>query len=152
MADALLEQLAGEWIGKGTGIQRPGAPSESLYCRIASEIVEDGAALEQTGRCALGNDTGALQVRIRALAGGLYDGTMTSPAMRGAAAIAGTGGGRRLELEAVYEDSKTGRPIRSLVSLSVIADGQYRMVTRASDAATGEPGQSSDVLFRRQEP
>jgi hypothetical protein len=150
MADALLEQLAGEWIGKGTGVRRPGAPSESIYCRIANEIVEDGAVLEQSGRCALGNDTGTLSGQIRSLGGGRYDGTMTSPVMRGAAAIAGTGGGRRLELKAVYEDSKTGRPTRSVVSLRVIADGQYRMVTQASDAATGEPVQSSELLFRRQ--
>jgi len=150
MADTLLEQLAGEWIGRGTGVQRPGAPSERVYCRITNESKEGGAVLEQEGRCAFGNDTGGLSGHIRALGGGRYDGTMTSPVMRGEATITGTGGGRQLDLEAAYVDSKTGRPIKSVVSLRLVADGQYRMATKATDAATGEPVQSSDLLFRRQ--
>jgi len=151
-ADALFDRLAGEWIGKGTGVQRSDAPSEKVYCRIANEIADGGALLKQSGRCAIGNDTGTLSGHIRSLGRGRYDGSMTSPVMAGSAAIAGTGDGRRLNLEADYEDSKTRRPTKAAITVRLLADGQYRMVTKAADAATGEPVQSSELLFVRQEP
>lgn len=151
-ADALLEGLTGEWIGKGTGVQSTGSPSEKVYCRITNTLAEEGAVLAQEGRCAFGNDTGRLSGEIRALGGGRYDGTMTSPVMRGAAAIAGTGGDKQLDLEATYQDSKTGHPVRSVITLTVLADGQYRMVTEATDLATGALAQSSNLLFVRRPP
>ena len=149
-ADALFEQLAGEWIGKGTGVQRSGAPSEKVYCRITNEIAEDGAVLKQSGRCAIGNDTGTLSGHIRSLGRERYDGSLTSPVMAGPATITGTGDGRGLGLEAVYEDSKTRRPTKAAITVRLLADGQYRMVTKAADAATGEPRQSSELQFVRQ--
>lgn len=149
-AEPLFEKLVGEWVGKGTGIQRAGAPTERVYCRINNEIARPGAVLKQSGRCAFGNDTGALSGQFRALGGGHYDGAMTSPMVRGTAVITGRGSDARLNLKAVYEDSKTGRPTKSVVSLIVIEDGKYRLMTKASDLATGAPVQSSELLFVRQ--
>lgn len=149
-ADAFLERLAGEWVGRGTGIERPGAPSEKVYCRITNVSAGGGDVLEQSGRCAFGNATGAVSGRIRALGGGRYDGTLSSPVIRGEAAVSGAGDGRGLDLEAVYEDVKTLRPARAAISLSLLGDGRYRLVTEAEDVATGKPVQSSDILFSRQ--
>ena len=113
---------------------------------------EGSDMLEQSGRCALGNDTGTLSGHIRAVGRGRYDGSLSSPVMRGQAIITGTGCGRRLNLEAIYEDTRTQRPAKAVITLRLIAEGQYRMVTTATDLATGEPVRSSDILFKRQGP
>lgn len=134
------------------GVQRPGAPAEKVYCRITNVSAEAGAVIEQSGRCAIGNSTGALTGRIRSLGGGRYDGSLSSPVTRGTAAIRGTGDRLGLDLEAVYEDSRTRRPTKAAITLRLVAEGQYRMVTKATDVATGNPVQSSEVLFRRREP
>jgi len=149
-ADAVLEQLAGEWVGRGTGSARPGAPQEKVYCRITNTSAGNGAVLEQSGRCAVGNDTGALSSRIRALGGGRYEGTMSSPVMSGQARITGTGSSRGLDLEAVYEDSATHNRVKAVTSLRILDKDRYRMVTKATDLSTGGPVQSSEVLFSRQ--
>ncbi|MDP2621753.1 MAG: hypothetical protein Q8P46_16530 [Hyphomicrobiales bacterium] len=151
-ADAFLEGLVGEWIGRGNGVRHPGAPLEKVYCRITNVSAENGAVLKQEGRCAFGNETGALSGHIRALGDGRYDGTMNSPVMQGAASISGASDGKRLLLDAGYEDTITGRPARSYITLSLVAEGEYRMLTTATDAATGEPMQSSEILFRRKQP
>lgn len=148
----MLEKLAGEWIGKGTGIPRPGAPAERVYCRIENVSVGDGAVLEQSGRCAIGNDTGRLDGQIRSLGDGRYDGTLSSPAMSGAAEIAGTGDRGGLDLVAVYQDKRTRRTTKSAISLRLVDGDRYAMISKARDAATGEPVQSSDIVFQRQIP
>lgn len=150
-ADAFLEGLAGEWIGRGNGVRHPGAPLEKVYCRITNVSADNGAVLEQEGRCAFGNETGTLSGRIRALGGGRYEGTMASPVMRGTASISGAGDGKRLSLDADYLDTLTGRRARSDITLSLVANGEYHMLTKATDALTGEPMQSSEILFRRKQ-
>jgi hypothetical protein len=150
-ADAFLEGLVGEWIGRGNGVQKPGAPLEKVYCRITNVSAENGAVLKQEGRCAFGNETGAFSGEIRAVGDGRYEGTMTSPVMRGTASISGKRDEDRLLLDAEYEDTLTGRPAKSYITLSLVEGGEYRMLTTATDAATGEPMQSSEVLFSRKQ-
>lgn len=51
-ADPLLETLAGDWRGSGVARSRPGAPPETIRCRIANSVNAAGR-LDMAGKCAV---------------------------------------------------------------------------------------------------
>src|SRR5262245_23917947 len=73
--DAILSQLAGNWIGRGTVKQSANAAAEQVYCKIANKLVNNGSALEQRGRCAIATNSGQIKGTIQAK-GGSYSGTL----------------------------------------------------------------------------
>lgn len=148
-ATGIFAGLAGEWTGRGTGRLGPDEPAEKVYCRIVNTASADGTVLQQSGRCAVGNTTGAVEGRIEARGGGRYTGTLASPAMRSPAAIAGTGTARRLDLSTRYEDSRTGRTVAATIVFRLVREGEYRMTTVASDPDTGRSYEAGDVVFQR---
>ena len=142
--------MSGQWVGKGSGRTGPGEPEEKIYCRIANSLSADGKALEQDGRCAIGNTTGSIKGRIEAQGEGRFGGHLASPVMKEGAQINGTGDARQLELTAAYEDSRDGRTIISQLLFELLEDGTYRMTTTATDVRSGEIYRASEIVFRRQ--
>lgn len=145
----IFSGMSGQWVGKGSGRTGPGEPDEKIYCRVTNSLSADGKALEQDGRCAIGNTTGAIKGRIEAQGEGRFGGHLASPAMKEGAQINGTGDARQLELTAAYEDSRDGRAIISQLVFELLEDGAYRMTTTATDVRSGETFRASEIVFRR---
>jgi hypothetical protein len=146
----IFEGMAGKWIGKGSGRIGPGEPDEKIYCRITNNLSTDGKALEQDGRCAIGNATGSIKGRIEAQGEGSFGGHLASPAMKDGATVSGRGDARQLDLTAAYEDARSGRRINSQLLFELLEDGAYRMTTTATDIESGEVFRASEIVFRRQ--
>ncbi|HXK54883.1 MAG TPA: hypothetical protein PK405_09375 [Hyphomicrobiales bacterium] len=149
-ANEVLDAMAGEWIGKGDGRIGPGEPAEKIYCKISNTLSDGGKALLQAGRCAVGNTTGALEGRIEAGENGQFGGKLVSPVMKAPATVSGSGDKKQLRLNARYVDSRTGRQISSDLEFEIVADGEFRMTTTATDLQTGDVYRSGEVVFRRQ--
>jgi hypothetical protein len=144
-ADAILAQLAGNWIGRGTMKQSANAEAELIYCKIANKLINDGLALEQKGRCAVATNSGAIKGMIEASGGGTYRGTLDTFNTRGPAKISGKAASNVINFSAEFVDRKTNKPTQATIRL-VVADGKYRLVSNgANDSFV-----ASDITFTRQ--
>ena len=52
-ADPILSRLAGSWTGHGTYKQSASAAEERIFCKITNTLMQNGTALQQSGRCAV---------------------------------------------------------------------------------------------------
>lgn len=143
--DAILAQLAGNWIGRGTVKQSANAEAEMVYCKIANKLVKNGSALEQRGRCAVATNSGQIRGMIEAGSAGSYSGTLDTFNTRGPATISGKSASNTINFSAEFVDRKTNKPTRATIKL-VVADGKYRLVSNgANDAFV-----ASDITFTPQ--
>ena len=146
--DAFLARLVGEWIGRGAMRTSPAAEPERVYCKVANTLSDDGRSLRQKGRCSLASTTGPIDGVIAAMGAGLYGGALNSLASKGAATIAGSGSGDRLELNAEFIDTFDGKPARSVIVIELIAVG-YRLTSTRIDPADGSSWQASEIVFAK---
>jgi hypothetical protein len=143
--DAILSQLAGNWVGRGTVKQGPNADPEMVYCKIANKLVNNGAALEQRGRCAVATNSGQIKGMIQASGAGSYNGTLDSFNTRGPAKISGKAASNTINFNAEFVDRKTNKPTKATIKL-VVANGKYRLVSNgANDSFV-----ASDITFTPQ--
>lgn len=144
--DAFLSRLVGDWTGRGSMKTSAGAEPERVYCKIANALSTDGNTLEQSGRCSLASNSGAIDGRISAMGSDLYGGTLNSLASRGPTTIAGSATGNRLELNAEFVDAFDGKPARAVIVLEVGSNG-YRLTSTRLDPDSGERYTASDIVF-----
>jgi hypothetical protein len=143
--DAILSQLAGNWIGRGVVKQSANAEAEQVYCKIANKLVNNGSALEQRGRCAVATNSGQIKGTIQAAGGGSYSGTLDTFNTRGPAKISGRAASNTINFNAEFVDRKTNKPTKASIKL-VVADGKYRLVSNgANDSFV-----ASDITFTPQ--
>lgn len=143
--DAILSQLAGNWIGRGTVKQSASAAAEQVYCKIANKLINNGSALEQRGRCAIATNSGQIKGTIAAGGSGSYSGTLDTFNTRGPAKISGKAASNTINFSAEFVDRKTNKPTRASIKL-VVADGKYRLVSNgANDSFV-----ASDITFTPQ--
>ncbi len=148
--DALLSQFVGKWIGRGTYRASPDARAEIVYCSVDNKLVDNGAALEQKGRCALATNSGRIRGKITARGGGHYEGSLQSLTTVGPAWIAGTGKNGRIELNAQFTDRMTRKPGEALISLVVADGGGYRLTSNALGTDGKPKFVASDIVFTQQ--
>jgi hypothetical protein len=142
--DAILSQLAGNWVGRGTVKQSANAAAEQVYCKIANKLVNNGSGLEQRGRCAIATNSGQIRGTIQAK-GGSYSGTLDSFNTKGPATLSGRAASNTISFKAEFVDRKTNRPTQATIKL-VVADGKYRLVSNgANDSFV-----ASDITFTPQ--
>ena len=142
--DAILSQLAGNWVGRGTVKQSANATAEQVYCKIANKLVNNGSGLEQRGRCAIATNSGQIRGTIQAK-GGSYSGTLDTFNTKGPATISGRAASNTISFKAEFVDRKTNRPTQATIKL-VVADGKYRLVSNgANDSFV-----ASDITFTPQ--
>jgi hypothetical protein len=146
--DPLLSRLQGEWIGQGTVRMGPTAEPERIYCKIANKLVDGGAALEQSGRCAVATNSGRLKGKIAAKGQGRYEGSLDSPQTAGPAVLAGHAEADKIVLSAQFVDRFSKRPSLSIISLIVGDGGAYRLVSDTLNPDSGRHFQTSDILFK----
>lgn len=143
--DPILSQLAGNWVGRGMVKQSANGEAEQVYCKIANKLVNNGAALEQKGRCAIATNSGSIKGTISAGSGGNYSGTLDTFTTKGPAKIAGKAASNTINFSAEFVDRKTNQPTRAMIKL-VVADGKYRLVSNAANDAFV----ASDITFTPQ--
>ena len=144
-SDPILSQLAGNWIGRGVVKQSANGEAEQVYCKIANKLVNNGAALEQRGRCAIATNSGTIKGTIAAGSGGSYSGTLDTFTTRGPAKIAGKAASNTISFNAEFVDRRTNKPTKATIQL-VVADGKYRLVSNAANDAFV----ASDITFTPQ--
>ncbi|HET7715670.1 MAG TPA: hypothetical protein VFK86_08590 [Bauldia sp.] len=143
--DAILAQLAGNWIGRGTMKQSANADAELVYCKIANKLINNGSALEQRGRCAVATNSGQIKGMIEAAGSGSYRGTLDTFNTRGPAKISGRAASNTINFSAEFVDRKTNKPTKATIRL-VVANGKYRLVSNgANDSFV-----ASDITFTPQ--
>ena len=142
--DAILSQLVGNWVGRGTVKQSANAAAEQVYCKIANKLVNNGSALEQRGRCAIATNSGQIKGMIQAN-GGSYSGTLNSFNTKGPANLTGRAASNTINFSAEFVDRKTNRPTQATIKL-VVADGKYRLVSNGADNSFV----ASDITFTPQ--
>lgn len=142
--DAFLARLVGDWTGRGMMKTSADAEAERVYCKVTNALADGGQALEQTGRCSLASNTGAIDGTIAAMGSGLYGGTLSSLASRGPAQIAGSLTGERLELNADFIDTLGGEAARSIIVIDFVGNG-YRLTSTRIDG--GERYIASEIVF-----
>ena len=143
--DAILSQLAGNWVGRGTVKQSANADPEMVYCKIANKLVNGGAALEQRGRCAVATNSGQIKGMIESGGSGSYSGTLDTFNTRGPAKISGKAASNTINFNAEFVDRKTNKPTKATIKL-VVANGKYRLVSNAANDAFV----ASDITFTPQ--
>jgi len=146
--DAFLVRLVGEWTGRGTMRTSPAADPERVYCKIANTLTEDGRALQQKGRCSLASNSGPIDGTIAAMGSNLYGGSLNSLASKGPATIAGSANGNRLELNAEFVDTFSGKPARSVIAIELMASG-YRLTSTRVDPGSGSSWKASEIVFSK---
>ena len=144
--DAFLSRLVGDWTGRGSMRTSADAEPERVYCKVRNALADGGQALEQSGRCSLASNTGAIDGTIAAMGSGLYGGTLESLASRGPAQIAGSLSGDRLELNADFIDTLGGEQARSIIVIDLVGDG-YRLTSTRIDDDTGARYTASEIVF-----
>jgi hypothetical protein len=145
--DPLLARFVGAWIGRGTYRSGPTGAAEPIYCRIANRLVDGGAALEQTGRCALATNSGRISGRISARGKGHYEGSLQSFSTAGPTYLAGSGADGRIELRADFVDRMSKQPGRAIISLVIAGGRQYRLTSNTLGADDKPAFVASDILF-----
>jgi hypothetical protein len=143
--DPLLARFVGDWTGRGT--YRAGASSdpEQIYCKITNRLADNGAVLEQKGRCAIPSESGLVKGRISAEGAGRYDGSLQSISTKGPATLAGVGSNGTLTFTADFIDRLTNRPGKSTLRF-VAGTDNYRL-TSSEVGAKNAPYLSTDIVF-----
>ena len=144
--DPILARLVGDWTGRGTWRQSADAQPERIFCKISNTLVQNGAALQQRGRCSVASSSGSVDGIISANGGGRYSGTLNSLASQGAASLSGTGSGSRLVLDTTYVDARSHEPAKSVTTMQLSGSG-YRLTTQRRDGANTWTG--SDINFTK---
>ena len=143
----MLARLAGEWTGNGTFRQSAEAAPERIFCKVTNTLTENGAALQQKGRCSVASNSGPIDGLIKADGGGKYSGTLNSLASDGPAALAGTGSGGKLILETTFVDARSHEPAKSVTTME-LGPGGYRLVSVRKDTA-GANWTANDITFAK---
>jgi len=148
-ADDLLSSLAGTWIGRGFFARSAESEHRLVYCKIVNTLAAGGNALSQTGRCALGNNSAAMDLTITALGGGRYTGLGRGQgiASRGKAEITGRRAANRLSVSAVLTDTQTKRSVTATATFDLSPGGGFRMRARTADRNTGADYVASEMVF-----
>ena len=144
--DPILSRLAGSWTGHGTYRESPSAAQERIFCKITNTLVQNGAALQQSGRCAVSSGSSAINGLIKATGGGRYSGSLDSLASVGAAQFSGHGGGGRLTLSMSFVDTTTHKTARSVTTMTLTGSG-YRLTSQRSDG--GKSWTPTDISFAK---
>jgi hypothetical protein len=139
-ADSYLAHFAGTWVGQGALRPSSGAAQETVYCRITAELSPDGTTLQQSGRCAVGEQSlpvaGVLVYDPpRGAVAGSWRGR------EGPVNIAGHRRDNRLVMQLKYKVE--GRDASTTMTLEPVSDSRYRMLLAGSDG-------KGEVEFRRQ--
>lgn len=121
-----------------------------VYCKVTNRLVEDGAVLQQKGRCAVASNSGAIKGLISARGDGRYEGSLDSMSTSGPATLAGNGGDGKIEFNAEFISRQTKRPSQANISLVLSGDGKYRLTSNALAADDRTRFIASDILFARQ--
>ena len=103
-----------------------------VYCKIANKLVNNGAGLEQRGRCAVATNSGQIKGMIQASGAGSYNGTLDSFNTRGPAKISGKAASNTINFNAEFVDRKTNKPTKATIKL-VVANGKYRLVSNGAE-------------------
>ena len=143
--DPILSRLAGEWTGHGTYQASADAAGERVFCKITNTLVQNGAALQQQGRCSVSDGSSAISGLITASGGGRYTGTLSSMASEGPAQFTGSGGGGRLTLNLSFIDGHTHAPANAVTTMTLSGNG-YRLVSTRRDG--GKSWTPSDIAFK----
>lgn len=140
-ADGFLAHFAGTWIGQGALRPSEDAAREAVYCRVTAELSPDGSRLQQSGRCAVGDQSRRVNgVLIYDEARRLVTGSW-SGAREGPVEVVGQRRNDRLVMQLKYKRKDTDAT--SSMTLQTISDGRYRMVVAG-------PEGRGEIEFRRQ--
>ncbi len=143
-ADGLLSRLAGDWTGRGTYRPGPQAPQEHILCKVTNTLINNGNALQQSGRCSISSGTGTIYGVIQSSGGGRYTGSLNSPASDGPANFSGTGSSNRLTLNMTFTDSHTHASAASVTTMTLTGSG-YRLLSTRKDGGWTP----TDISFRK---
>ena len=124
-ADGFLARFAGTWIGQGAVRQTEDAAREAVYCRVTAELSPDGSKLQQSGRCAVGDQSRRVKGTLiydeaRRLVTGSWSGVREGPVQ-----VSGQRRNDRLVMQLKYK--LKGDDASSSMTLETISDGRYRM-------------------------
>ncbi len=145
-ADPILSRLAGTWTGRGSYKQSASAKQERVFCKITNTLVHNGSALQQSGRCSVASNSGAISGTITAAGGGRYKGTLNSLATDGPATLSGSGGGGRLTLTMSFVDGKTHQPAKSVTTMTLRSNGYHLVSTRRDGGRSWTP---TNIIFSK---
>lgn len=145
--DLLLSRMQGDWVGHGIIRVNPTSSPERVFCKIANRLVDDGSVLQQKGRCAVANNSGAVKGEIAAIGDGRYEGSLNTPQSAGSAKLAGHADDDTIVMSAEFIDRFSRKLTLSIISLIVGGEGSYRLVSDTLNLESGKHFQSSDILF-----
>ncbi|MHA1549291.1 MAG: hypothetical protein ACTSU0_03125 [Alphaproteobacteria bacterium] len=144
--DKFLAQLVGDWVGNGTMRAAADAAPERILCRVTNRLVDDGRALEQSGRCGVASNTGTFSGKITARGANRYEGRLDSLAADGPITLEGRSRGGALVFRTEFTDIRTGDPAVATTVMSILPSGGYRLTSRRDDPGGTEYGES-DIVF-----
>ncbi len=145
-ADPILSRLAGSWTGHGSYKESASAAEERIFCKITNTLVENGTALQQSGRCAVTSGSSAISGLIKSTGGGRYSGTLNSLASEGPASFSGSGSGGRLTLSMSFVDAQTHASAKSVTTMTLTGSG-YRLLSRRNEGGTSWT--PTDIVFSK---
>jgi hypothetical protein len=147
-ADAVLADMAGEWIGRGQAREAADAPPEPVYCRIEGRVDAAGAVLTQSGRCAAGNRSQPFDARIKK-AGAGYRMEISGRKGQDPVQLIGRSEGERLAFDTAGSGAGSGpeQPI-SAIDVEVSPNG-YRMTIARNAEGSGPPFTSASIDFTK---
>ncbi len=144
--DPILSRLAGSWTGRGTYQKSASAAGERVFCKITNTLVQNGTALQQSGRCSISSGSTAIAGTIKSNGGGRYSGSLSSMASDGPASFTGSGSGGRLTLSMTFMDPNTHVQAKSVTTMTLTGGG-YRLLGRRSEG--GHSWTPTDVTFSK---
>lgn len=142
--DPLLSRLVGSWTGRGSYKESAAAASERILCKITNTLVQNGTALQQSGRCSISSGSSGISGLIKASGGGRYSGSITSMASDGPASFTGTGSSSRLTLSMSFTDGRTHTAAKSVTTMALTGGGYHLTTTRRDGGWT-----SNDISFTK---
>lgn len=147
--DLLLAKLAGDWVGRGVYIQKPGAEPERVYCKVTGKLTNGGGALVQKGRCAVADNTARMELEIVAQGSGVYTGSGggVGVASRGQATFTATGSADDMDIEAQLINTQSHETSEATITVEVSADGSYLVRAQMADKETGATFTVSEIVF-----
>ena len=104
--------------------------------------------LQQSGRCAAASNSGPFSGSIRALGSGRYEGSLQSQSTDGPTAVTGEGSGNQLVFTARFVDSRTHLPGEATITLDLLGDGSYRLVSNRRALGDKPAFIASEIVFK----
>ena len=138
--DAFLENLAGEWKGKGKVKPTVSAKAESVSCRMKSTWDDGSSSLSINMKCR-GVDfdfssSGFLRTLKR---DNVVEGRWSGTAGVGRTSVHGTRNGNTLKLTLTNQDAKSGKSVSGSVSMQLSGSGKaLSNVVLAKDRDSGK--------------